>query len=326
MKYTILISSVFVIAFGGMVIYGLCPEDIGKTTTRVLVSIGLALVLGLALYALACYVTYRRTAPVKNYVQNPLFAEYRDVEPIEDLQRFLLANPALVDENEIRLLKLRLPSAPTVPPGHKDVEKGEGKKSSGVHVDSIVGVGEQFPPFPIPEPPKMPPYLIGGVPQPAYPLPVIPHHMKVDAVSYTPSNSAMNTRDVATLILKESQDERACKRLIVRCASTVRIEMGCPERTAANRKLATQRVNAWIANNVPDLRKCHATRVVPLAAALALIPSKHEVEAARLINCAEAYDAEHIVTRSHRIPLFGGPLGVWLAYLGFTMNSLVDFQ
>nr|WRQ65838.1 hypothetical protein [Tolivirales sp.] len=142
-----------------------------------------------------------------------------------------------------------------------------------------------------------------------------------DAQSILPQEGANPDGD----LVASGHSGRMCRRVAKRCGSEIRLRMGYPKRTDANRVVAAQRCRAWFEENCPSLRKCDLPVAVARAVAVALTPDYAELDAARALFSPHATDAEHFVTVPHLVPALKGPVGEVLAMFGLTTPSVQHF-
>lgn len=93
-------------------------------------------------------------------------------------------------------------------------------------------------------------------------------------------------------------------RLARRCGTAVRLDMGCPTLSAANKVIATQRIVSWLKENNPRLRYSEHKDVVFKALVVALSNSDEEVQASMQLQSREAVRRRHIVESVHQVPRF----------------------
>jgi hypothetical protein len=101
---------------------------------------------------------------------------------------------------------------------------------------------------------------------------------------------------VETLAAVAVADPTGDGRLLAkRCGLAVRRELGNPRRSEANHILVVQRVNAWLNESCPSLRRTHKDMVAAKAVVVALTPSESEVLVAEALFSVDANKAENYV-------------------------------
>lgn len=81
---------------------------------------------------------------------------------------------------------------------------------------------------------------------------------------------------VAGVVRKDDISDRA--RVVRRAAACVRAKIGLPKRSEANYLVVRKLVVEYL-ETIPDLRKVHYLKIVPLAVELVFVPTKYDIEA-----------------------------------------------
>jgi len=107
---------------------------------------------------------------------------------------------------------------------------------------------------------------------------------------------------------------------------SLRLQLGLPNPTPANRTLATQRAEAWIREHAPSLRVSHRSAVVAHAVYWTLTPGDDELNTMAMLCTREAYRRERQLRLPRPIPRYDS-VPVWLQeFMGWTINPLPDFH
>lgn len=108
------------------------------------------------------------------------------------------------------------------------------------------------------------------------------------------------------------------------CGETVRMQLGFPTRSRANIVLCSQRCEAWLRENAPDLRHSMFSAVHKRAIIHALVPSAGEIQMSNDLNSAAAAEAEHQFNSQHWVKTRNVP--DWIANIfHFWAPSQKDF-
>lgn len=106
----------------------------------------------------------------------------------------------------------------------------------------------------------------------------------------------------------------------------LRLQLGLPSPTPANRTLATQRAEAWIREHAPSLRVAHRSAVVAHAVYWTLTPGDDELHTMSLLCSREAYRRERQLRVPRPIPRYDAIPVCIQEFMGWTINPLPDFH
>lgn len=119
----------------------------------------------------------------------------------------------------------------------------------------------------------------------------------------------------------------AGRKLARECGLNVRLAMGAPMRSKANLIIVTQRCDAWLRDNCPNLRAADRQPVVCKAIYWALTPTKDELEVVQLLNSQEVARREVIKNSNHLIPVLDARVvpGGFQRFFGLVRPSMQNF-
>lgn len=106
----------------------------------------------------------------------------------------------------------------------------------------------------------------------------------------------------------------------------LRVQLGYPAFTPANRTLAAQRALAVIQDNYKDLRKTHRAAVVAHAVYWTFTPIPEEKEVMDLLCTREAYERERAIRTPRLIPRYRRVPVAIQEFFGTMINPLPDFH